>query len=316
MNEHFPIKLIAASTMSSKMDLLFYSLLGLSVLVILGVVAFMVYFMAKYRRGSPADRSPTPEPIKHLIEWTWIGVPMLFFLATFAWGAILYHEEQTPPANAREVFVVAKQWMWKLQHMEGQREIDTLHVPRGYPIKLIMISQDVIHSFFVPAFRIKQDVLPGRYTMAWFEATRSGTYRIECAEYCGAHHADMGGTVVVMEPDDYARWLEKTALAAGLAGEGEKLFRKHGCSGCHGDHASAHAPKLEGLYGSLVGLRGGASATANDDYLRQSIVKPSFQVVAGYQDVMPSYDGQLKEDEIEQIVTYIRSLSGKAETSP
>jgi cytochrome c oxidase subunit 2 len=313
MKPDFPIGLQSASTISGKIDLLFYSLLGLSCVVILGVVTFMVVFMVRYRRGSPADRTPTPERTKRIIENTWITVPLLLFMATFVWGAVLYDYERIPPADSREVFVVAKQWMWKMQHIEGQREIDTLHVPRGVPIKLVMISQDVIHSFFVPAFRIKQDVLPGRYLIVWFEATKAGEYRILCAEYCGAHHADMNGRVIVMEPGDYARWLERNAVAAGLAGEGAKLFRKYGCSGCHGDHASAHAPRLEGLYGSAVGLRSGGTALVNDDYLRQSIVRPSAQVVAGYEDVMPAYEGQLKEDQIQRIITYIKSLSATAE---
>jgi len=316
MSLSYQIPLKAASTVATPVDVLFYSLLALSTIVIFGVVAFMVYFMAKYRRGSPADRTPTPTRVKHMIEYTWILIPLGLFLGTFLWGAILYYRLEVPPPNAQEVFVVAKQWMWKFQHLEGEREIDILHVPRGVPIKLIMTSQDVIHSFYVPAFRIKQDVLPGRYFVTWFNATETGHYLIECAEYCGTHHADMHGRVVVMEPAEYARWLEITSVKAGLAGEGEKLFRHFGCSGCHGEHASANAPKMEGLYGRLVGLRGGRSVVADDNYLRRSIVRPSDDIVAGYDDVMPAYDGQIKEDQIEQIITYIRSLSGEAETQP
>jgi cytochrome c oxidase subunit 2 len=213
--------------------------------------------------------------------------------------------EETPPADALTIYVVGKQWMWKVQHPEGPRELDELHVPVGKPIRLVLASQDVIHDFFVPAFRMKQDVVPGRYRTEWFQATKVGEYRLFCSEYCGTSHARMTGRVVVMAPADYQRWLAR-GNATDLASQGAALFRRNGCSGCHGPGASVHAPPLDGIYGKPQPLQGGGFAVADEAYLRDAILLPTKHVVAGYEPIMPSFQGQLSEEEVFALVAYLK----------
>jgi cytochrome c oxidase subunit 2 len=222
-------------------------------------------------------------------------------------------QRATPPDNALELFVVAKQWMWKLEHTGGQREIDEMHVPRGTPVKLIMTSEDVIHSFFVPAFRLKQDVLPGRYTQMWFTATEAGRFHLFCAEYCGTDHSRMHGDVVVMEPADFARWLEAHRGASDMAARGEALFRDYGCSGCHSANASVHAPDLAGMYGKPVPLSDGSVVVADERYIRDSILLPAKEVAAGYAPIMPSFAGRIGEGDILDLIAYVRSLARSEE---
>ena len=211
------------------------------------------------------------------------------------------------PADALPVYVVGKQWMWKLQHRNGRREIDELHVPLGQPVRLVMTSQDVIHSFFVPAFRLKQDVVPGRYTSLWFTATRLGEFHLFCSEYCGTDHAAMLGRVVVMEPAAFARWLAAGPRVPGLAQQGFALFREHGCSGCHAAGSTVHAPSLDGLLGSHVHLQDGRTIVADENYVRDSILAPDKDIVAGFAPLMPSFAGQLSEEQIEALIAYLRS---------
>src|SRR5581483_5283829 len=218
-------------------------------------------------------------------------------------------ERASAPPDAMEVFVVAKQWMWKLQHPGGQREIDELHVPRGRAVKLVMTSQDVIHSFYVPAFRLKQDVLPGRYTEMWFVATTAGRFHLFCAEYCGTDHAHMGGDVVVMEPAAFDQWLNEHRGAADMATRGEMLFRQYGCSGCHGQNATVHAPNLAGIFGKPVPLSDGTTVIADERYIRDSILLPRKEVAAGYPPIMPSFAGQIEEDDILDLIAYVKSLA-------
>jgi cytochrome c oxidase subunit 2 len=229
-------------------------------------------------------------------------------MVMFGWAAVLYYAHAAAPANATEIYVVGKQWMWKLEHVGGQREIDELHVPVGRPVKLIMTSQDVIHSLFMPVFRIKQDVLPGRYTMLWFTATKPGDYHLFCSQYCGTEHAQMIGHVVVMEPAAFERWLESGNASQSMAQEGAARFRQYGCSGCHGPSASVHAPKLEGLFGRRVQLADGTSTIADERYIHDSVMLPRKDVVAGYEPIMPSFQGQIAEDDLLDIVEYIKSL--------
>jgi cytochrome c oxidase subunit 2 len=303
----------SASSMASRVDMLFFSLLGLSVLVILGVVVTATVFSFRYRRGSRANRIKLSvsesSKTQSRIELTWISITLALFLITFFWGAKLYSRLLTPPANAIEINLVAKQWVWTLQHPEGKREINELHVPRGVPVKLVMTSEDVIHSFYVPAFRIKQDVLPGRYLRTWFTATQTGKFRFLCAEYCGTNHSKMGGEVVVMEPESYKKWLHSGPAKGNLAEQGRKKFQQFGCSACHDPGSGVHAPRLKGLYGRRVLLQGGTSIIANDSYIRESILKPRKQIVRGYAPIMPSFDGQVSEEDIMQIIAYIKSLS-------
>lgn len=294
-----------ASSVASGIDALFNAMLALSAVVAMGVFVAMTVLCIRYRRGSAADRS---EAGRHEfgIELTWTLVPFGLFVGLFAWSIGLWRRLQTPPSDAQTIYVVAKQWMWKTQHVNGQREINALHVPLGEPIRLLMTSEDVIHSFYVPAFRVKQDVLPGRYTQLWFKATETGRFDLYCAEYCGSDHATMRGEVDVLAPAEYARWLQAHA-AQTLASRGNELFRQLGCSGCHGSQSAVHAPDLNGLYDSTVALSDGSRVIADDRYLHDSIMLPASQIVAGYAPIMPSYQGRIDEEDVLALIAYMKS---------
>lgn len=302
-----------ASTFAGPVDAMFDAMLALSALVVLGIFVAMLWFAVKYRHGTSANRQGDSHRDMG-VELTWTAIPLLLFVGIFAWSIKLWIDLRTPPADASTVFVVGKQWMWKVQHPDGRREINTLHVPVGQPTRLVMISEDVIHSFYVPAFRIKQDVLPGRYTDQWFTATKPGTYDLYCAEFCGTDHARMGGSVVVMNLADYQRWLGGESHD-GLAARGAALFRQLGCSGCHDPASGVHAPNLDGLYGSTVPLADGTQVRADDRYIHDSIVLPLSQVAAGYPPVMPSYQGRIGEEDILALTAYIKSRGTTQETT-
>lgn len=304
---NFPVFPREASTIAALTDHLYYFLIGLSGVVIAVVFGPMVVFLFKYRRGRKAYRKPLQVSTTK-IEITWTVIPTLISLGLFAWGAKVYFDEEVPPPNALQINVVAKQWMWKIQHQEGNREINALHIPVNRPVKLTMGSEDVIHSFYVPAFRTKQDVVPGRFTTEWFQPDRVGVYNFYCSEYCGAGHADMRGKIYVMKPADYEKWLKRTQPKDTLAQAGEKLFHEYGCSGCHVNSTAVHAPPLEGVYGHMVPLSDGSFVRADDKYIRDSILLPKSQVVAGYKPVMPTYKGRLTEDELFQVLAYIKSI--------
>jgi cytochrome c oxidase subunit 2 len=309
---NFPLHPDRASSLALHVDILLYAWLALAGVVTVAVLFLIVWFAVKYRHGSGANRALPPDAAlrrrNHRIEAAWIVTPLLLFMVMFGWAAVLYYAHAAAPANATEIYVVGKQWMWKLEHVGGQREIDELHVPVGRPVKLIMTSQDVIHSLFMPVFRIKQDVLPGRYTMLWFTPTRPGDYHLFCSQYCGTEHAQMIGHVVVMEPAAFERWLESGNASQSMAQEGAARFRQYGCSGCHGPSASVHAPKLEGLFGRRVQLADGTSTIADERYIHDSVMLPRKDVVAGYEPIMPSFQGQIAEDDLLDIVEYIKSL--------
>ena len=243
----------------------------------------------------------------------WIGIPLILALVLFAWAMAVYFELYRPPADASEIYVLGRQWMWETRHPGGKRELNALHVPVGRPIRLKMISEDVIHSFYIPAFRIKQDVIPGAYSSLWFEATKPGKYHLFCAEYCGTKHSGMGGWITVLEPSDYEQWLTAGGIAPSLADEGAQLFRSLGCSGCHGMNASVRAPMLDGVFGHPVPLESGEFVMADERYIRDSILLPKSQVVAGYKPVMPTYQGRVNEDELLKLIAYIKAL-GKTTT--
>ena len=305
-----------ASTGAHQTDALLLALTLISVTVIGGITLTMVVFAARWHEGHRAPRSEGSPKRNRKLEVVWIGVPLVGFLGIFLWAAILYHNLRTPPADALTINVVAKQWMWKIQHPDGQREINQLHVPAGRPVELVMTSQDVIHSFFVPAFRIKQDVLPGRYTNLWFNATRPGRYQLFCAEFCGTDHSRMLGTVIVMSPTEYSDWLAANPGEGSLAMQGGALFREFGCSGCHGASSTVHAPDLAGLYGRTVHLSDGGAVRADTRYIRDSILLPNSQVVAGYESIMPSFEDQVSEEDVLKLVAYIRSLNPAQEEQP
>jgi cytochrome c oxidase subunit II len=301
-----------ASTAARPVDAMYFCLVALSLFFVVLIFGSIVFFAARYRRGAKVDRSPLRFSTLR-IEITWTVIPLLMTLGIFAWGANLFFWMKSPPAGAHEVNVVGKQWMWKVQHAEGNREINELHVPIGKTVRLTMASQDVVHSFFIPAFRIKQDVVPGRYTTQWFTATKIGEYHLFCAQYCGTNHSRMIGRVVVMDPADYQRWLTSGSQGKTTVAAGARLFLRLGCSGCHGASATIRAPKLEGLFGKPVPLEGGQIVIADEKYIRDSILLPASQIAAGYQNLMPSYQGRVGEEELMQIIAYIKSL---AETKP
>ena len=299
----------AASAVASDVDHLYIYMTVVSVVMTVLIFGTIFVFAIKYRRRSDDE---VPEPIHGSLrlEITWSVIPFLVMLTFFWWGAKIYFFNAVPPPNAMDVYVVAKQWMWKLQYPGGQREINELHVPVGQPVKITLASEDVIHSFFIPALRVKHDVVPGHYDTMWFTATKPGRYHLFCAEYCGTEHSGMVGWVTIMQPADYQAWLAGGSPAGTMAQQGERLFEQLGCSTCHLLDRQGTAPNLRGLYGSRVQLTGGQTAIADDAYIRDSILNPSSKVVAGYKaGVMPSYQGQISEEGILQLVVYIKSLS-------
>jgi cytochrome c oxidase subunit 2 len=300
-----------ASTIATQVDGLYYLLLAVSAFFAIAIAVVIVAFVIRFRRGRERQAVPTSEGLLAL-EVTWTVIPLLIAMGIFVWGARVFVTMHTPPADALQVYVVGKQWMWKLQHAEGRREINELHVPVGKPVKLLMTSEDVIHSFFVPAFRVKQDAVPGRYTSLWFQATKTGEYHLFCAEYCGSQHSRMIGRVVVMEPAEYQAWLSESGgtAAPGVSMEeaGHKLFEKLGCAACHRSAGGANGPNLVGLFGRSVKLNDGRTVVANDTYLRESILNPPADVVAGYQPIMPTFKGLVNEESLLQLISYIKSL--------
>jgi cytochrome c oxidase subunit 2 len=295
-----------ASTHAGAMDALLYFLVGVSAFFSLLIAVTLITFAIRYRRRSEADQAqPVRASLK--LELTWSLIPFCFMMIFFVWGAQLFFSWARPPDDTLEVYVVARQWMWKLQHLGGQQEINQLHVPVGRPVKLTMISGDVIHSFFVPAFRIHMDVLPGRYTTVWFHATTPGRYHLFCSQYCGTNHAKMIGEVVVLDSDEYQTWLNQ-GVDGGMASEGRKLFMKLQCVTCHSSAAGARGPVLEGLYLTQVRLDDGRTVRADEAYLRESILYPDAKIVAGFKPIMPPYKGQVNEEEVLQLLAFLKSL--------
>jgi cytochrome c oxidase subunit 2 len=313
MNTDLPIIPAQGSTTAAEVDRLFLFLLVVSVIMSVLIGALLVFFAIRFRRQSE-DFIPQPIVGSTRLEIAWMIGPLLVALVMFVWSASAYVKAIRPPDDADEVYVVAKQWMWKVQHPGGQREINTLHVPAGRPVKLIMTSEDVIHSFYVPEFRIKQDVLPGRYTTLWFEPTQPGTYHLFCAEYCGTGHSVMGGKVEVMEPEAFRRWQVENADGS-LAREGAKQFRRFQCVRCHTGEAGAQGPSLEGIFRRRRPLADGTTVVVDEGYLRESILKPAAKVAAGYQPIMPTFEGQATEEEIVQLIAFIKALR-PGETPP
>jgi cytochrome c oxidase subunit II len=307
MFDNLPLWPTRASTTAGSVDALFIFLVALCTLVSVAIFAVIVVFAIQYRRR----KGVVAEQIEGstALEITWSIIPLGIFIMIFIWGAVIYFKERTPPRGATEVYVVAKQWMWKLQHEEGQREINELHVPVGRDVKLILTSQDVIHSFYVPAFRIKQDVLPGRYTTAWFHPTKAGTYHLFCAEYCGSQHSGMIGQVVVLEPAQYQAWLSGGGATGTLASNGQNLFLQLGCSTCHRSDTQGRGPNLVGLFGKPVQLEDGRTVTADENYVRESILSPGSKVVSGFKPIMPVFQGLVNEEQLNALVAYVKSLN-------
>jgi cytochrome c oxidase subunit 2 len=312
---NFPLFPEQASSTASRVDAVFIYELAVVLFFTAFICLLIVSFAVRYRRGTRVNRVHPPT---HgvVVESLWIGIPLVISLSMFVIGTFVFYDQYEAPGDASRIDVVGKQWMWYLQHPEGKREINELHLPVGRPVQLKMISQDVIHSFFVPAFRTKQDVLPGRETTTWFHPTKVGKYHLFCAEYCGTNHSQMVGWVYVMEQADYDRWLAGEYSGPTMAKQGEELFVRHHCAGCHGSSPIVRAPRLEGVYGRPVPVTEGESkevhfVTADDRYIRDSILLPKQQVVAGYEPVMPSFKDQIPEEDLFKIIAYIKSIGTK-----
>lgn len=297
----------AASTMAPQVDRLYGFTLGISIFFSVLVAGLVIGFCIRFRKSRHA-----PAPVVHnpKLEMGWIGALLVLFLAMYAWASVVYARIREVPPGAMTVRVVAKQWMWKFQYENGKRTINELYAPVGRPVRLLMTSQDVIHSFYVPAFREKQDVLPFRYTTLWFQARRTGRYHLFCAEYCGLDHARMGGWVYTMQPADFARWLEQKPEGPAANASGEELFSDLGCATCH-VMSRGLAPRLEGIYDSTVILNDGSTVQADEAYLRESIVNPAAKVVAGFRPIMPVFHNTLSQQQLSALVEYIKGLKGE-----
>jgi cytochrome c oxidase subunit II len=301
-----------ASTMAGRVDALFFFLIGVSLFFLLLIATAILYFAVRYRRRAPDDVG-TPVTGGLALEIAWTVIPFAITMVLFVWGAELFLAQKRPPADTLNVYVVGKQWMWKFQHQDGRREINELHVPVGRPVKLIMTSEDVIHDLSIPAFRIKNDVLPGRYTLQWFEATRPGSYHLFCSQYCGTGHSRMTGQVIAMEPSAYEAWLAGGGAEGSLASAGEKLFNDLACSTCHSPDAAGRGPVLTGLFGRTVPLQDGSTVAFDEAYIRESILNPAAKVTTGYQPIMPTFQGLVSEEQLLQLVEYIKSLKAERE---
>jgi cytochrome c oxidase subunit 2 len=295
-----------ASTIAPYTDALYFFLVSISLIGLVFVTILILYFSLRYRR----DKNPVATQVEGstILEATWTIIPLALFLVVFVWGGLLYFRIYDPPPNAMNIYVVGKQWMWKAEHPGGQHEINALHVPIGQPVQLTMISQDVFHSFSIPDFRVKREVIPGRYSTVWFQATDPGTYHIFCTQYCGTLHSGMIGEVTAMTPADYKKWLDQSNYGMSLAQNGERLFASMGCNACHSGNAAARGPNLAGVYGSKLTLTDGSQVLVNDAYLRDAILNPSQHVTAGFAPIMPTYQGQISEDGLIDLVEYIKQL--------
>ena len=314
MFPNFPVWPVRAATSASNLDALFIFLLLVTGTVTILIFILISVFALRYRHDRVEKATPILGSIS--LETTWSLVPFGIFLIFFVWGAVLYFQEKTPPSNAMQIYVVGKQWMWKLQHPDGQREINELHIPVDRDVKLIMTSQDVIHSFYVPAFRLKQDVLPGRYTTLWFHAIRPGTYHLFCAEYCGTQHSGMIGSIIVMNPAAYESWLSGGGGEGSMASTGQKLFQQLGCSSCHRSDTQGRGPNLVGVFGKPVLLEDGRTVVADENYVRESILNPSAKIVSGFKNIMPSFQGVVSEEQLLSMIAYVKSLQAPQQREP
>jgi cytochrome c oxidase subunit 2 len=310
MFTNFPFFPQQASEQAATIDTLYFFLLAVTGAFALLVAVLVVVFAIKFHRKHD-DEVGVPIHGSLALELLWTIIPLGITMVMFVWGAVVFFHMTRPPRGAMEIYVVGKQWMWKAQHMDGPREINELHVPVGRPVKLIMASEDVIHSFFIPAFRVKADVVPGRYQVLSFTASRAGTYHLFCSQYCGTKHSGMVGSVVAMEPQDFQAWLGGGNASDTPAAAGEKLFTDLACSSCHTNDAAARAPQLKGAFGSTVTLASGATAVVDEAYVRESILIPQAKIVAGFQPIMPTFQGLVTEEQLLQLIAYVRSLGAQ-----
>ena len=298
--------------MAVRVDELYFFLLALAVFFSVLIAGLIVYFAVRFHRKDPGSVGARIHGGMTL-EVTWTVVPLLITMVIFVWGSSVYFAMAHPPDETLNIYVVGKQWMWKFQHLDGQREINELHVPVGRAVKLIATSEDVIHDFFVPAFRVKADVIPGRYVTIWFHATKPGRYRLFCAEYCGTRHSGMIGEVVAMDPSEYQAWLSGGTAEGSLASAGAKLFQDLACNTCHRADAQGRGPVLDGLFGKTVRLQSGETVTVDEAYVRESILHPTAQVASGFQPIMPTFQGIVSEEQLLELVEYVKTLKAPAQ---
>jgi cytochrome c oxidase subunit 2 len=296
-----------ASAQAPQVDAIYFFMVAVTAFFSLLIAALVVLFSVKYRRRSD-DEVGVAIHGSLALELLWTFIPLAIAMVMFVWGAKVFYDLYRPPAGAMEIFIVGKQWMWKAQHADGQREINELHVPIGRPVKLVMGSEDVIHSYYIPAFRVKADVIPGRYNSLWFTATKPGRYHLFCAEYCGTKHSGMIGWITAMEPADYQAWLAGGPATMSPVAAGEKLFSDLVCNTCHQESPQARGPALAGLFGKTIELQDGGTAVMDEAYVRESIVNPQAKIVAGYQPIMPTFQGLVTEEQLLQLIAYVRSL--------
>jgi len=303
-NSLFPT---AASTHAGDVDALYFFLIAVSAFFTILIAGLVAYFAVRYRRRHPSEVGAGITG-SHSLELLWTIIPLGITMVMFFWGASVYFNMYRAPRGAMEIYVTGKQWMWKAQHPDGRREINELHIPVGRPVKLIMGSEDVIHSFFIPAFRTKMDVVPGKITNVWFEATKAGRYHLFCAEYCGLQHSGMIGSIIAMDPPAFQAWLAGGAAEASPVQQGERLFADLACNTCHTDEAGARGPQLKGAFGKPVQFQDGSTAVRDENYIRESILNPQAKIVAGFAPLMPTFQGVVSEEQILQLIAYIRSL--------
>jgi len=311
----FPLFPEAASSIAHEVDLIYFFILAVCSFFAILVSGLVVFFAVKYRRRHP-DEVGADIHGSILLELLWTIIPFILSLVMFVWGADLFFRIARPPADSMEVFVVGKQWMWKVQHPEGVREINELHVPVNRNVKITLGSEDVLHDYYIPAFRVKMDAVPGKLTTMWFRATKPGTYQIFCAEYCGTQHSGMIGHVTVLEEHDYEAWLAGGRSTGTAVENGERLFTDLACITCHKTDTSGRGPVLAGVFGSQVRLMDGRTVVADENYLRESIVNPQAKVVLGYQPIMPTFQGTVSEENLMQLIAYIKTLKPAAPVSP
>jgi cytochrome c oxidase subunit II len=314
MFTNFPFFPQQASEQAATIDALYFFLVAVTAFFTLLIATLVIVFSIKYHRKHDNEVGVAIHGSLAL-ELLWTFIPLGICMVMFVWGAQVFFHMTRAPKGAMEIYVVGKQWMWKAQHMSGASEINELHVPVGQPVKLTMGSEDVIHSFFIPAFRTKADVIPGRYNTMWFTATKPGTYHIFCTQYCGTKHSAMIGTVTALEPEAYQAWLSRGAATGTMAEKGAKLFADLSCNTCHLDNAQGRGPVLKGIYGKQALLTTGQTVAVDDAYIRESVLNPQAKIVAGFQPMMPTFQGLVTEEQLLQLITYVKSLSGTTTTA-
>ena len=303
-----------ASTFAGDVDALYFFVVAVCVFFGLAVAVSVIYFGLRYRKSHESEIGARIEGSLPL-ELLWSVIPTIIAMFMFGWGASVYYHLRRPPDEALQVYAVGKQWMWKFQHQEGQREINELHVPAGRPVKITISSEDVLHSLFFPAFRTKMDAIPGRYTYLWFEAQKPGTYHMFCTEYCGTNHSGMIGSVTVLDPAAYQAWLQGGTEGGTLAQRGARLFESLACNSCHLESGRGRGPSLKDIVGTTETMQDGSTVVVDDAYLRESILTSQAKIVRGFQPLMPTFQGLISEENLVALLEHVKSLSPKATTA-